>query len=120
MSNKAESDLTPTLVKGKRKIAEKAPASSPRIQLPDDPGNLQAAEASGSWHKSPSGKPLHVWSAQEVEALTRLTKGLKSSGDIDFEEVAARLPSVTPRTAKACKVYWSRHLQSIQRGQGKL
>lgn len=102
---KFKSDLTSVLGKGKRKM----------LHLSDDPGGLE-----GSWHKSPPSKNLQAWSAQEVEALARLTKGSSSSGDIDFGEVAARLPSVTPRTAKACKVYWHRHLQSFQRDQGEL
>ncbi|POS79282.1 hypothetical protein DHEL01_v202317 [Diaporthe helianthi] len=111
MKRKDESELPRTPGKGEGKAEGIAPASSPQLQVSDDPGDSEGAEASGSRRKSSPNK-VSTWSAQEVEALTRLTKDLKSSGDIDFEEVAAQLPSPMTRTAKACKVYWHKHLQS--------
>lgn len=101
---------------------EQSPAPFSRLSQFDTLVQSEAAEASKPRRKSQSTKEPRVstWSPHEVEALTRLTQGFNRMADIDFKDVAARLPSPSMRTEKACKVFWARHVQSQQPDKGTL
>lgn len=101
---------------------EQSSASSSRLPRSDTSMQSEAAEASEPRLSSQSTKEprASTWSPQEVEALTRLTQGSNRMADIDFKDVAARLPSVSMRTEKACKVFWARHVQPHRPDKGTL
>lgn len=94
-----------------------APESSSRLRLSDTPPQSEVAQISGLRRQSqPSSS---AWSLKEHESIMESTKG-KTRDQIDFKEVAAELPFPSRRTAKACRSYWSRKIQSLFLDEGTL
>lgn len=119
---KKKRNVVPVRIKSALQDEGQAPASSSRLPHSEQPRRTEAAEASQSRRKIRPAKEhrTQVWSPQEIEILTKLTKGLNKREDINFKYIAAQLPDPSKRSEKACKTFWARRVESSQTSKGML
>lgn len=121
---KKRRNVVSTLDNPESRKEEQAQESSSRLPRSSRLGRSEAAETSESGRKIWPTKEhgLTLWSPEEVAVFNSLTKGRRKQ-DIDFEDIAARLPGPSKRSVKACMSFFWRRTHGQGKGrpsQGKL